>query len=95
MADEVKKAPKTTAPAKAEAAPEPEKTKKECVVSRKEWAGAPLSITVPAVVLPKKDYASGSFGYSGEVTVVIEVGDKPVKAKGHLNLTVANSANAK
>jgi hypothetical protein len=52
-------------------------------------------VTVPPTILPKKEYASGSFGYSGEVSIVVDVDGVPTKVKGHLNLTVPYSANAK
>jgi hypothetical protein len=90
-----KKAAAVKTETKPAAAPRAE-TGKECKVSRKQWKDkAPVAVTVPPTILPKKEYASGSFGYSGEVSIVVDVDGVPTKVKGHLNLTVPYSANAK
>lgn len=89
-------APAATAP---EAPTLPAGKKTACPLTRAEFAAAakPLSVVINGVPMAAsvKDFTTGSFGWylGGPVTVM--VGDVPVKVQVGLNMTVANSKEAK
>jgi hypothetical protein len=83
-------APKTKAAPKDEAAEE-----KECAITKKQFkTGAPAAVKIEGVAM-KKEFATGTLGYFGQISVTIEVDGVPVKMNGQVQVFVPNSKNAK
>lgn len=73
---------------------------KGCAITRAQFEkDAPAAIQLPATVVIKKTFSTGTLGYFAQIEVVIPglVGEdgQPVKAKGNAQLYIAKSAEAK
>jgi len=72
--------------------------KTECLLSREEFQsqarGLQVSIDGQTVLVPVKEFSTGSFGWFLGDKLMVKVGDKLVKVQVGLTLTVIGSKDA-
>jgi len=67
---------------------------KACLITRTQFReSAPAAVQINDVI-KKKEFATGTLGYYGQITVVVTVDGVPMKLRGQAQLFVDNSKNA-
>lgn len=71
------------------------KGEKKCPITRAQFDEAPATVELPAQILQKKVFATGTLGYFGQVSFMVNVpGVGPVKLTGNVQGYVPHSKEA-
>ena len=68
---------------------------KECPITREEFGTAQEAVKLSETLLSKKEFATGTLGYFGQISAIVTINGKPVKLTGNAQLYVPHSKEAK